>query len=297
MQKPTLANWLSIAALGLIWGGTFMVVALALRGYGPLTVAAARTGLAAVVLVGLAVALRRPLPPPTMSLILSIGFIGVFSTAVPFFLLSWGQQQVPSAFAGLSMAAVPLFVLPLAHVFVPGDRMSLRKVSGFGVGFLGVLLLVGGDALASEAALLPRLACIGAALCYAVSSITVRRCPPVEPIILAAASLCVGSVIMIPAMLAVEGVPGLVATTPMVAIVVLGLIPTALATLIRVEVIRTAGPSFLTLVNYQVPLWSVAFGVLALGETLPGSFHWALLLILTGLVISQRRRRGTQLFN
>ena len=102
---------------------------------------------------------------------------------------------------------------------------------------------------------------------------------------------------MIPAMLAVEGMPGLVATTPMVAIVVLGLLPTALATLIRVEVIRTAGPSFLTLVNYQVPLWSVAFGVLALGEALPGSFHWALLLILAGLVISQRRRRGTQLFN
>jgi drug/metabolite transporter (DMT)-like permease len=289
MQKPTLANWLSILALGVIWGGTFMVVALALRGYGPLTVAAARTGLAATALVVLAVILRRPLPKISVDLGLYIAVIGALSTAVPFFLLSWGQQYVPSAFAGLSMAAVPIFVLPMAHMFVPGDRMQFRKIAGFGLGFLGVMFLVGADAFAGDAAILPRLACLGAALCYAVSSVVTRRCPPIDPVLLAAASLVVGSALLIPAMLAIEGLPAMAAPIPMAAILILGLVPTALATLIRVQVIQTAGPSFLTLVNYQVPLWSVLFGVLVLHEALPGHFFWALLLILAGLAVSQRR--------
>ncbi|MGC1427815.1 MAG: DMT family transporter [Albidovulum sp.] len=294
MPKPTLANWLSIAALGLIWGGTFMVVSLALRGYGPVTVATARTTLGAVTLILWALILRRPLPPLTGQLALSITVIGVLSTALPFFLLSWGLQNVPSAFAGLSMAAVPLFVLPLAHVFVPGDTMSARKLSGFGLGFIGVMLLIGTDAFTGGAAALPRLACVGAALCYAVSAITTRRCPPMDPVVLAAASLVVGSVVLIPIMLATEGMPAGAAPVPMIAIVVLGLIPTALATLIRVTVIRTAGPSFLTLVNYQVPLWSVLFGVMVLDEALPPSFLWALGLILAGLAISQRRGKGAK---
>jgi drug/metabolite transporter (DMT)-like permease len=289
MQKPTLANWLSILALGVIWGGTFMVVALALRGYGPLTVAAARTGLAATALVILAVILRRPLPKISVDLGLYIAVIGALSTAVPFFLLSWGQQYVPSAFAGLSMAAVPIFVLPMAHMFVPGDRMQFRKIAGFGLGFLGVMFLVGADAFTGDAAILPRLACLGAALCYAVSSVVTRRCPPIDPVLLAAASLVVGSALLIPAMLAIEGLPAMAAPIPMAAILILGLVPTALATLIRVQVIQTAGPSFLTLVNYQVPLWSVLFGVLVLHEALPGHFFWALLLILAGLAVSQRR--------
>ena len=290
MQKPTLANWLSILALGVIWGGTFMVVALALRGYGPLTVAAARTGLAATALVVLAVILRRPLPKISVDLGLYIAAIGALSTAVPFFLLSWGQQYVPSAFAGLSMAAVPIFVLPMAHMFVPGDRMQFRKIAGFGLGFLGVMFLVGADAFTGDAAILPRLACLGAALCYAVSSVVTRRCPPIDPVLLAAASLVVGSVLLIPAMLAIEGLPAMAAPIPMAAIVILGLVPTALATLIRVQVIRTAGPSFLTLVNYQVPLWSVLFGTLVLGETLSSRFFAALGMILAGLALSQRRR-------
>ncbi|OYX45320.1 MAG: EamA family transporter [Rhodobacterales bacterium 32-67-9] len=290
MPHPTLRNWLSIGALGLIWGATFMVIALALRGYGPVTVATARTTLGAVTLCVAVVALGRPLPVWSALLGAHILVIGLFSTAIPFFLLSWGQQSVASAFAGLSMAAVPLFVLPLAHVFVPGEQLNWRKMAGFLLGFLGVLVLTGPDALAGSAATLPRLACLGAALCYAVSSIATRRCPPVDPVMLAALSLIVGAGALIPAMAVSEGLPRPVGAIPMAAIIVLGLVPTALATLIRVQVIRSAGPSFMTLTNYQVPLWSVLFGTLVLDETLSPRFFVALGLILAGLALSRKRR-------
>jgi drug/metabolite transporter (DMT)-like permease len=286
--QPTLSNWLSIAALGLIWGGTFMVVSIALEGYGPITVACARTSLGALALLGLMRAMRRPMPTGGLQSWGYLAAIGVLSTALPFFLLSWGQQHVPSAFAGISMAAMPLFVLPLAHI-LSDEPMHLRRLVGVTTGFVGAAVLIGPGlrAIGSDVSVLGQLACIGAALSYSVASVLTRRCPPIDPITLAALSLSVGAAVMVPLMLAIEGVPGWTGARSGLAIVFLGLVPTALAALIRVHVIRSAGSVFMTLVNYQVPLWSMVFGTVVLGEVLPPRFFVALALILIGLAISQ----------
>lgn len=285
---PSALNWFSILALGLIWGATFMVVAIALQGYGPLTVACARTTLGAAALLGLMVILRRPLPRFDRDMRFYLLWIGLLNTALPFSLLSWGQQYVPSAFAGISMAALPLFVLPMAHLF-SDEKMSSRNALGVALGFAGAIVLVGPGVLQIGTGWAPlgQLACIAAAISYAISSVMTRRCPPIDPITLAALLLCVGAAALIPAMLLIEGVPQLSNTRASWAIILLGLVPTALAALIRVATIRSAGAVFMTLVNYQVPLWSMLFGVLVLGEILPLRFFTALALILLGLVISQ----------
>ncbi|CUH60448.1 DMT family transporter [Thalassobacter stenotrophicus] len=290
VSAPTPTNWLSIAVLGLIWGGTFMVISVALRGYGPITVACARTTLGALTLLALCVALRRPWPRWSWRLFVYVVVGALFSTAIPFVLLAWGQQHVPSAFAGLSMAAVPLFVLPFAHFMVPGDELSLRKTVGFLMGFAGALVLLGPGIFAAgsgDLVALGRLACLAAAMCYAISSIATRLTPAIDAIVLSAVGLVLGAVVLIPLMLLTEGVPTPTATIPTLAIILLGLLPTAFAALLRVAVIRTAGPSFMTLVNYQVPVWSMILGALILSEALPGRFFAALMLILTGLAISQ----------
>lgn len=276
--------------LGLIWGGTFMVVSIALQGYGPLTVACARTTLGAVALLALMQVLRRPLPTFTPTLVKYLLLIGVLNTALPFVLLSWGQQFVPSAFAGISMAALPLFVLPLAHVFTD-EPLSLRNAVGVGLGFVGAVVLIGPGVLRIGTGMEPlgQLACIGAALSYAVSSIMTRRCPPIDAIVMSAFLMVVGTAALIPITLWVEGVPGWVDQRTSLAILFLGIFPTALAALIRVHTIRTAGSVFMTLVNYQVPMWSVLFGVMILNEILPWRFFVALALILTGLAVSQSR--------
>ncbi|MEM9795302.1 MAG: DMT family transporter [Pseudomonadota bacterium] len=295
VTRPTLDNWLSLIALGVIWGGTFMVVSIALRGYGPVTVAAARTALGAVALVALAWATGRPFPKLDRLLVLFLIGLGLLNAALPFLFLAWGQQHVPSAFAGLSMAVLPLFLLPLAHIFVPGDTLTPRKTAGFALGLIGALVLLGpGIFAAAEGDLvaLGRLACIGATLSYAISSVMTRRCPPMDATWLSAAILVVASLALVPAMLLTEGVPGTASPGVMTAIVALGLIPTALAGLLRVRIIRTAGPGFMTLVNYQVPVWSMIFGATLLGEELPGRFFLALALIATGLFVSQSARRS-----
>lgn len=287
-QQPTLFNWLSIIALGLIWGGTFMVVSIALEGYGPLTVACARVTLGAVALIGLMVVLQRPIPELSGRLIKYLLIIGLLNSAIPFALLSWGQQFVQSAFAGIAMAAVALFVLPLAHVF-SDERLTLRNSIGVGLGFLGAVVLIGPGLMRLGSGMEPwgQLACLGAAFSYAVASIMTRRCPTIDPIAMATAVLVVGAIALIPAMLVFEGLPTVEEPRPTIAIILLGLIPTALAAWLRISTIRSAGSVFMAPVGFQVPVWSMIFGALVLNEDLPLRFFVALGLILTGLAISQ----------
>jgi len=295
-SQPSTANWISIFALGLIWGGTFMVVSIALRGYGPITVACARTTLGAFALLGIMFALRRPLPSPQA--MRAIAIIGPLNTALPFMLLSWGQQYVPSAFAGISMAVLPLFVLPLAYFF-SDETLNLRRVIGVLFGVVGAIVLIGPGVLRIGTGMEPwgQIACLLATLSYSISSILTRRCPPVDSITMAAFTLMFGSIIMIPLMIMIEGVPTPTTRESTLAIIVLGLVPTAFAAYLRILVVRTAGSVFMTNVNYQVPLWSVVFGAVVLDENLPIEFFIALGIILVGLAISQGKNPIRLLIN
>jgi drug/metabolite transporter (DMT)-like permease len=220
----------------------------------------------------------------------NIFIIGAISSAVPFTLLAWGQQYVTSGFAGVSMASTALIILPLAHVFVPGEALTLRRVIGFLIGFVGVVILIGTQAFESTGRSLEaagRIACVSAAGCYAVSSILMRRLPAVDPIGLATVLLIAGAAVSIPLAFAVEGIPDRPGLGILGVLVFLGLVPTAAAAFLRVLVVRSAGPVFMSLVNYQVPVWSVVLGSLILSEPLPPALLYAMVLILLGLGISQ----------
>jgi drug/metabolite transporter (DMT)-like permease len=299
-SSPSPLAWLVLVILGLIWGGSFLGVELALTGFGPLSIAAVRIALAAVLLVAMALVAGHGLPATASArgrrIWLHCLGMGLFSNALPFALLSWGQRQVTSGFAGITMAVVPLLVLPLAHVFVPGERMTVRKSIGFAVGFLGVVLLIGpGAPPPGEEAVpvLARLACIAASCCYAIGSIITRRAPAGPYLSFGAGGLLMAAVMIVPLALAVEGLPAEPPPQALLGALYLGIFPTALATVMLVFVIQSAGPSFLSLVNYQVPVWAVIIGMVALGEDLPPQFVGALALILAGLAVSEARaRRG-----
>lgn len=292
-QSPGLINWLQLCFLGLIWGASFLSISIALESVGPLTTAAVRLAVAAIVLLSISFALGHGLPSrASKRLWVHVLGMAIFTNSLPFALLGFGQQYVASAFAGVTMAAVPLLVLPLAHVFIPGERLSLVKIVGFAFGFLGVLTLIGWrDVLTADGETWAKLACVGAAGCYAVGSIITRTAPPVHPIAFSAAGLTVATMISVPLALIFEGIPQDISTRSGIALIYLALGPTALATIILVRVIQSAGPSFMSLVNYQVPIWSVLFGALILNETVPPAFLTALALILGGLAISQSGQR------
>ena len=290
-----------LAALGFIWGGSFLGVEIGLTGFGPVTVAAGRVACAALILLAYAFLFGHGLPrikTKTDKRIWMHCFgMALFTNALPFSLLSWGQQTVTSGFAGISMAVVPLFVLPLSHFLVPGESLSRVKIIGFLFGFAGVVLLVGGDKIFAGQPQTPMLltaqfACVAASCCYAIGSIITRLCPPVSTVSYAACGLMLGGLMLVPLAIFIEGVPQAPGIMAIAGIGYLALFPTAVATILLTIVVRRAGPPFLSLVNYQVPIWAVIIGATVLGEALPGHFLMALGIILGGLFISQWRRRA-----
>lgn len=299
MPQPTLQSWILLTLLGLIWGGSFLGVELALTGFSPFWVADIRLALAAVILVIASYAMGHGLPafstPVGRKIWLHCFGMALLSNAIPFTLLSWGQTQVTAGFAGITMAVVPLLVLPLAHFLVPGETLSRQKVIGFVIGFMGVAILIGPSKImqAGKGDLegLARLACVGAATCYAFGSIVTRRTPPVPALAFSAAAITMAALMLTPVAYFVEGAPGSAPFAAWMSVLYLGLFPTALATILLVYVIKTTGPSFLSMVNYQVPVWAVILGILFLGESLPSQFAGALALILLGLFVAQYRRR------
>ena len=294
-MEAGLINWLRLGALGMIWGSSFMAVSIAINGFGPISVAAGRIAIGAAILFLLVRSMGLSLPSIREKdggkICITGGLMGVMSMALPFFLLSWGQLYVASGFAGVTMAAVPLLVLPLAHFLVAGEHLTPRKALGFLVGFAGVIVLIGLDAFKSSGLglePLARLACFGAAACYAFGGIITKLAPKVDPFAFAAAATMLATAIIVPVAIALEGVLSAYPTIPTLAVVFLGVVPTAMANLLLVSVIRSAGPSFFSLVNYQVPIWSVVFGATFLSEKLPAQTFFALGLILMGLLITQK---------
>jgi drug/metabolite transporter (DMT)-like permease len=294
-RRPDLQDWTLLLLLVVLWGSAFAVAAVVLRQYTPGQLVVGRLWIGALVLWLLVLAARRPWPgrPDRW---LWFGAMAVLGNALPFYLISWGQQVVPSGLTGILMAIMPLAVLPLAHLFVPGERMTPRRVAGFLLGFGGIVLLLGPEArrqLGGEgAALLPQLAILAGAVCYAVNLIVARRAPRGDPMTTAA------GVLLISAPLASVGwllggapLPSAPTLGPTAGLVALGLLSTGLATVIYFRVVSRAGPGFLSLINYLIPVYAVIIGALFLGESLSPRAMVALAVILTGVVVSQRGGR------
>ena len=162
LPQITPKSWLMVAILGFVWGSTFMVIEIALQGFPPFWLATLRLLIGSAVMAaiwaarGFRFALDADRPPRMISII----WTGAISSAIPFLLLNWGQQHVTSGFAGTAMAAVPLLVLPMAHVMVAGERLTPRAALGVGLGVAGVWLLIGQGALSSSGATLEVSTCM-----------------------------------------------------------------------------------------------------------------------------------------
>ena len=306
-DRPGALNWAIILTLGVIWGAAFMSMSIALEGFGPVTVAALRVFIAALALTSIGAVMGQGLHRVDGARAWRFMVtIGVLAVALPFAMLAWGQQFIPSAVAGVAIGAVPLLLLPLVAIFSPEEGIGPRRVIGVVLGFFGLLVLLGPEALRAfagsvdAAGALGTLACIGAAGCYAIGSVLTRRAPKMPPLAFSAATLLAASAVLVPAALIVEGVPQSWPTRPTLWMLYAALGPTALATVMRIRVITTAGSLFMSTVGYMVPIWSVIFGIVLLGEELPPRLFTALALILIGIGIAQsraiaaslRRKRG-----
>lgn len=281
-------SWGLVGALTTIWGSSFFLIAVALTGFAPLPVAAGRVAFAALALGGALAVTGAGLPRRARDWgwCAALGGVGL---ALPFSLLAWAQQTVPSGIAAIYIASVPLFVLALARLAF-GDRIGPRRWAGFAVGLGGVGWLAGPEALAGIAAGAGagQIACLGAAFCYACGAMIVRAMPAVPPLSATAAAHIAAALMLAPFGLAnlPQAWP---AATPLVALVALGVFQTGLAQFLRYVAIRRAGPVFVSIVAYLIPVWAGVLGVAFLDETITLTAVAAYALILGGILIARGR--------
>jgi drug/metabolite transporter (DMT)-like permease len=207
------------------------------------------------------------------------------------------MRHIDSSLGGILMSLNPLATLLLAHIFVAGEKLTRWTVSGFGLGFLGMIILFGPDAWAAmtqkETALIYQLAVAGSALLYAVNNVLARNVPPTSPIVVAACVLPLAAIIVTPIALIMDGSPTSLSPPPpgtIAALLFLSIFTTALATVVYMALVKSAGPTFLSLANYLVPLFAIAVGFIFANEIPSWNALIALVVLLSGIAISQRRR-------
>ena len=293
--SPPEASWRQLALLVLlagIWSSSFMFIKIGVATIPPATMAAARLSLAAVMLVAIARFQDYRLPF-TLRAWGAFTFVGVMGNAVPFTLIAWGELEVDSGLAAILMGVMPVATALLAHAFVGDERLTRRRAAGVLLGFSGTVLLLGASALYGLGAhVAAQLAVVGGALCYAITTVFVRRFANLPDVLMAAGAITTGALAILPMAFLFESPLSVSpSVSSMAAVAVLGIVSTGFAALIYFYLIRTVGAAIFSQVNFLTPAIGVAFGMIFLGE-LPGADAWSALgLIVIGVWLVTRRSR------
>ena len=286
-------DWLLLFALVAMWGSAFMFIKISVATLPPATIAAGRLVIGALVL--LIVVHARGLRLPRLgSTWRQYAVLAAIGNAVPFYLITWGQQRIDSALAGILIAVMPLATLVLAHYFVHGEHITRNRVIGFIIGFSGIVLLMGPAALAgptgSALQVVSQLAVLAGALCYAANTVVARLSVKSDVIIASAGVLLLASAMMVPLALVLDQPWSLAPSMASIASVVwLGIGATGVATLCYFALVGSAGPTFTSLVNYMSPCVALFLGVVIMNEEPGPNAYAGLALILSGIALSQLR--------
>jgi drug/metabolite transporter (DMT)-like permease len=269
-----------LLALAAIWGASFLFIKVGVRDYEPSALVFFRIVLAALTL--LPIALAANVLAGLASAWKELVVMGALNSAIPFWLLTFGETRVDSGLAAVIQAAAPIFTVLLAIRYDPSQKATGLRLAGIVVGFLGVALLVGaqrgGDVVAA-------LAIVLCALCYAAAALYGgRRLAHLPPTGMALGTMVAAMVLVAPvALLQLPGeTPGWKSTA---SIVVLGVVGTGLAYILYFEIILGAGASRAILVTYLVPAMALLYGAVFLDEAVTAVALGGLALVLAGVAL------------
>ena len=283
--------WIEILLLSLLWGGSFLAISLALREVDVFTIVAIRVGGAAVVLW--VYVFIRGLKVSRMGRIWGAFLVmGLLNNVLPFSLIVWGQQNIPSGLASIINASTAIFGVIVAAAIFADERLTPRKAIGVSIGFLGVATAIGLSALTQfDLRSLAQLALLGSSLSYALAGAWARRAlKGLTPQVAAAGMTTCSALVMLPTAFWVEGVPELSLTmSTWAALAYLAVMATALAYLLYYRVLAVAGSGNLMLVTLLVAPVAIALGAVVLGEELRPAAYAGFGLLAIGLMILDGR--------
>ena len=279
--------WMLLVFLASLWGASYLFIKISLDDLGPVGVVFGRTLLAALVLVP--IALHRDALRGLRGRLAPLSILAAMQVAVPFLLISWGEEHIASSLTGILVSSAPIFLVLLAAWFDPDERARGWALVGVVAGIVGIGLLFGVDLSGDTLAVLGGVAVLGAGLCYAGGGLYLkRRLSGTAPVAVAAACMVISTVMTLPLLLVFP--PAAPAGGTVAAMLVLGVGGTGIAFLVYYTLIADVGPARAALVTYLAPVFAVLYGVVLLNEPFGAGTLVGLALILAGSWVAAEGR-------
>jgi drug/metabolite transporter (DMT)-like permease len=299
-DRAALKGWLpGYLALAAIWGSSFLFIKVGISELHPLYVTLGRVASGALTLVVILAFLRHRLPRD-LRVWGHLAVVAAIGVAVPFTLFGFGEQRISSVLAGIWNATTPLVALPMAVLAFRTEKMTARRAVGLGLGFVGVLVILGVWQGVGGTGLTGQLMCFGAALCYGFAIPYQRRFLARRPE--SGLALSAGQLMLATAMLAVVAplvagpptVPTALSADVIASVLALGALGTGIAFVLNFRVIRLAGATTSASVTYLIPIFATLIGVTVLGEDLAWYQPAGAAIVLLGVAVSQGVGRRTR---
>ncbi|WP_428963164.1 DMT family transporter [Micromonospora fluostatini] len=291
-DRSGLRAWLpGFVALAAIWGSSFLFIKVGIRELHPVHLAGYRVATATLTLLVVLAVLRDRLPREGRTW-LHLTVVGAFQVALPFTFFAYGEQRIESLLAGIWNATTPLVVLPMAVLVFRTERLDARRAVGLGLGFVGVLVVLGVWQGVGGVHFVGQLFCFAAAACYGFAIPYQKRFlagGTHSGVALSAGQLVTGTVLLALAA-PLGGTPPLpteLSIEVLGSVLALGAIGTGLAFVINMRNIRLIGASLASTVTYLVPIFAVVVGVVVLDEHLAWYQPVGALIVLAGVAVSQ----------
>lgn len=279
-------DWVQLFFLSILWGGSFFFSKVALVELKPFTVVFGRVFIAAIALNIVVRATGHRLPT-SLKMWVSFFVMDVLNNLLPFSLIFWGQTQISSSLASILNATTPVWAVLLAHFLTTDERLTPNRISGVIFGMIGVLFMIGFDALQGLGSdVIAQLAVVGAALSYACAGIYGKRFKETPAVVTATGQITGTTLMMIPIVIIFDKpwllpMPG---SNAWEALLGLALLSTALAYIIYFRLLSSAGATNLLLVTFLIPVSAILLGTIILGEQLDIQYFVGMGFISLGLI-------------
>ena len=283
-------NWFLLILLSAIWGGAFTLNKMALDSFTPEVIVAGRLISGSLFLVALIYFLYKKFSI-NFSQINYYLFMSLVGIVIPFIAIITGQKNIDSAMAGILMATMPISTILLSHVFLEDEKMNKQKFIGFIISFLGVFILIYRDDLfinnsISETLESQLLVILGATL-YAFAAIYGKKYKMTDPLSASTGTILFATFFMTIYLVFIDqSRPSYSELLLDINILLLGIVCTAIATIIYFQILQTEGASFISMMNFLIPLWAILFGIIILNDQFSWNYIFGLLIILFGIKLA-----------
>ena len=299
MKKPNIVNnFFLLLILSAIWGSAFFAIKVGLESFSPVIVASLRLIIASFFLLLFFYISKKTIKFTKKILILLI-IIGIVGNFIPFYLISWSEQFIPSSTAGMLMAIGPIVTLLMSHFLTNNDKFTINKLLSVIVGLIGVLLIFNINTFQSlkittQIDLFAKFLVILAAFGYMFSNILAyEKLKDIDSFSITTFATTFGAIFSIPFLfldLTINNFEINFHLNSFYAVLYLGIFPTAIAFQFRYYITKTSGPVFLSYVAYLIPIFAVIWGYFLLSEKITYSSLLGISLILLGVYFGQQKK-------